>query len=98
MPAPTIDRALVQHVAKLASMSLSDSEVDRFASELGRIVGHIEQLDSADTRDVPPTANVSVDRAPGRPDVVAPGLSRDEVLAQAPGVESDGFAVPAFIE
>jgi aspartyl-tRNA(Asn)/glutamyl-tRNA(Gln) amidotransferase subunit C len=47
---------------------------------------------------VPPTANVSVDRAPGRPDEVAPGLSRDEVLAQAPGVESDGFAVPAFIE
>jgi aspartyl-tRNA(Asn)/glutamyl-tRNA(Gln) amidotransferase subunit C len=98
MPAPNIDRALVQHVAKLASMSLSDSEVDRFASELGRIVGYIEQLDSADTRDVPPTANVSVDRAPGRPDEVAPGLSRDEVLAQAPAVENDGFAVPAFIE
>jgi aspartyl-tRNA(Asn)/glutamyl-tRNA(Gln) amidotransferase subunit C len=98
MPAPNVDRALVEHVAKLASLSLSDSEVDRFASELGRIVSYIEQLDSLDTRDVPPTANVSVDRAPGRPDEVAPGLTRDEVLAQAPEVESDGFAVPAFVE
>jgi aspartyl-tRNA(Asn)/glutamyl-tRNA(Gln) amidotransferase subunit C len=98
MPAPTIDRALIQHVAKLASLSLCDSDVDRFASELRRIVGYIEQLDSLDTRDVPPTANVSVDRAPGRPDEVAPGLNRDEVLAQAPEVESDGFAVPAFVE
>jgi aspartyl-tRNA(Asn)/glutamyl-tRNA(Gln) amidotransferase subunit C len=98
MPAPDVDRALVEHVAKLASLSLSDSEVDRFASELGRIVGYIEQLDSLDTRDVPPTANVSVDRAPGRRDEVAPGLTRDEVLAQAPEVESDGFAVPAFVE
>jgi aspartyl-tRNA(Asn)/glutamyl-tRNA(Gln) amidotransferase subunit C len=98
MPAPTIDRTLIQHVAKLASLSLSDTDVDRFASELRRIVGYIEQLDSLDTRDVPPTANVSVDRAPGRPDEVAPGLNRDEVLAQAPEVESDGFAVPAFVE
>jgi aspartyl-tRNA(Asn)/glutamyl-tRNA(Gln) amidotransferase subunit C len=98
MPAPNIDRTLVLHVAKLASLSLSDPEVDRFASELRRIVGYIEQLDSLDTRDVPPTANVSVDRAPGRPDEVAPGLDRDEVLAQAPAVESDGFAVPAFVE
>jgi len=98
MPAPTIDRTLIQHVAKLANLSLSDPEVDRFASELGRIVGYIEQLDSLDTRDVPPTANVSVDRAPGRRDEIAPSLDRDEVLAQAPEVESDGFAVPAFVE
>src|SRR5580698_4336665 len=98
MPAPKIDRTLVQHVAKLANLSLSDPEVDRFASELGRIVGYIEQLDSLDTRDVPPTANVSVDRAPGRPDEIGPSLDRDEVLAQAPEVESDGFAVPAFVE
>jgi len=98
MPAPTIDRTLILHVAKLANVSLSDPEVDRFASDLGRIVGYIEQLDSLDTRDVPPTANVSVDRAPGRRDEIAPSLDRDEVLAQAPEVESDGFAVPAFVE
>jgi aspartyl-tRNA(Asn)/glutamyl-tRNA(Gln) amidotransferase subunit C len=98
MPAPTIDRTLIQHVAKLASLSLCDEDVDRFASDLHRIVGYIEQLDCLDTRDVPPTANVSVDRAPGRPDEVAPCLNRDEVLAQAPEVESDGFAVPAFVE
>jgi aspartyl-tRNA(Asn)/glutamyl-tRNA(Gln) amidotransferase subunit C len=98
MPAPQIDRTLIQHVAKLAHLSLSDAEVDRFASELGRIVGYIEQLDSLDTRDVPPTANVSVGRAPRRPDEVAPGLNRDEVLAQAPQGERDGFGVPAFVE
>jgi aspartyl-tRNA(Asn)/glutamyl-tRNA(Gln) amidotransferase subunit C len=98
MPAPKIDRTLIQHVAKLANLSLSDTAIDRFASELDRIVGYIEQLDSLDTRDVPPTANVSVDRAPGRPDEVILGLNRDEVLGQAPQVEGDGFGVPAFVE
>jgi aspartyl-tRNA(Asn)/glutamyl-tRNA(Gln) amidotransferase subunit C len=98
MPAPKVDRALVLHVAKLASLSLSDPEVDRFASELGRIVTYIEQLAELDTHDVPPTATVGVDRAPQRPDEVAPCLARDAVLAQAPEVDGEGFAVPAFVE
>ncbi len=98
MPAPKIDRALVLHVAKLASLSLSDTDVDRYAAELARIVGHVEQLDVLDTRDVPPTAHVQIERLPLRADDVVAGLSRDEVLAQAPRVESDGFAVPAFVE
>jgi aspartyl-tRNA(Asn)/glutamyl-tRNA(Gln) amidotransferase subunit C len=98
MPGQKIDRSVVLHVAKLAALSLSDSEVDRFSAELGRIVGYVEQLDGLDTRDVPPTAHVQLDRLPVRPDEPMPCLSRDEVLAQAPAVERDGFAVPAFVE
>ncbi|HSY22551.1 MAG TPA: Asp-tRNA(Asn)/Glu-tRNA(Gln) amidotransferase subunit GatC [Polyangiaceae bacterium] len=98
MPGQKIDRSVVLHVAKLAALSLSDSEVDRFSAELGRIVGYVEQLDGLDTRDVPPTAHVQLDRLPVRPDEPVPCLSRDEVLAQAPAVEGDGFAVPAFVE
>lgn len=96
--APRIDRALVLHVAKLASLSLSDAELDRFTGELARIVGHVEQLDALDTRDVPPTAHVQLDRMPWRADETRPGLSHDEALAQAPQVDADGFAVPAFVE
>jgi aspartyl-tRNA(Asn)/glutamyl-tRNA(Gln) amidotransferase subunit C len=98
MPAPKIDRNLVLHVAKLAALSLTDVEVDRLVGELGRILGHVEQLDALDTRDVPPTAHVASVAAPSRPDEVAPCLPREDVLAQAPEVESDGFAVPAFVE
>jgi aspartyl-tRNA(Asn)/glutamyl-tRNA(Gln) amidotransferase subunit C len=98
MAAPTIDRERVLHVAKLACLSLTDAEVGRFASELGRIVGYFEQLDALDTREVTPTDHVAVDRAPGRPDEVVPGLVREEVFTQAPEVDDEGFAVPAFIE
>jgi aspartyl-tRNA(Asn)/glutamyl-tRNA(Gln) amidotransferase subunit C len=98
MAGPTIDRNLVLHVAKLACLSLSDAEVERFASELGRIVGYVEQLDALDTRDVTPTDHASVDRAPGRPDDVVAGLSRDEAFTQAPEVDAEGFSVPAFVE
>jgi aspartyl-tRNA(Asn)/glutamyl-tRNA(Gln) amidotransferase subunit C len=98
MAAAQIDRSLVLHVAKLASLSLVDSEVDRFAYELKRIVSHVEQLDALDTRDVPPTAHVQLDRAPWRPDEIRPGLAHDEALSQAPAVEAEGFAVPPFVE
>jgi aspartyl-tRNA(Asn)/glutamyl-tRNA(Gln) amidotransferase subunit C len=98
MTAPKIDRAVVLHVAKLASVSLSDSEIDRFASELDRIVAHVQELDRLDTHDVPPTAHVQIDRTPWREDAVRPGLSHDDALAQAPAVEDGGFAVPTFVE
>jgi aspartyl-tRNA(Asn)/glutamyl-tRNA(Gln) amidotransferase subunit C len=98
MPAPKVDRALVLHVAKLASLSLSDSEADRFASELASIVGYVEKLDELDTRDVAPTQHVALDRTPWREDEPKPGLSHEDALSQAPLVEQGGFAVPTFVD
>ena len=95
MPAPRID---VQHVARLASLSLSEPEAARFAKDLASIVAYVAQLDELDTRDVPPTAHVQLDRTPWREDEPAPCLSHEDALAQAPRVEEEGFAVPAFVE
>ena len=88
----------VQHVAKLASLSLSDEEAARFAKDLATIVDYVAQLDALDTRDVPPTAHVQLDRMPLRADTVGPCLTHDEALAQAPAVDDGGFAVPTFVE
>jgi aspartyl-tRNA(Asn)/glutamyl-tRNA(Gln) amidotransferase subunit C len=98
MPAPKLDRALVLHVAKLSSLSLSDAEADRFADELARIVRYVEQLDGVDTTDVAATAHVLLDRMPLREDALRPCLSHEAALSQAPQVEADGFAVPTFVE
>ncbi|HLK38286.1 MAG TPA: Asp-tRNA(Asn)/Glu-tRNA(Gln) amidotransferase subunit GatC [Polyangiaceae bacterium] len=98
MPKAQVDRSLVEHVARLASLSLSAAELDRLAKDVARIVEYFEQLDALDTRDVPPTAHVRLDRAAWRADETAACLTRDEALAQAPRVEGDGFAVPAFVD
>jgi aspartyl-tRNA(Asn)/glutamyl-tRNA(Gln) amidotransferase subunit C len=95
MAAARID---VHHVAKLASLTLTDDEAERFGRELETIVAYVAQLDALDTADVPPTAHVQLDRLPVREDVVAACLSHEDALAQAPAVEGDGFAVPAFVE
>jgi aspartyl-tRNA(Asn)/glutamyl-tRNA(Gln) amidotransferase subunit C len=98
MAGPKIDRNVVLHVAKLASLSLSEAETDRFAGELDRIVAHVQELDQLDTRDVPPTAHVQIDRTPWRADEVQACLSNADALSQAPAVEDQGFAVPTFVE
>ena len=95
LPRPAID---VQHVARLASLTLGDAEAARFAQELGTIVAYFAQLDELDTRDVSPTAYVQLDRLPLREDEERPCLPRDEALAQAPSADAEGFAVPAFVE
>jgi aspartyl-tRNA(Asn)/glutamyl-tRNA(Gln) amidotransferase subunit C len=98
MSGPTIDGARVRHVAKLASLSLSDDEAARFAGELAKIVDYVAQLDALDTTGVPPTAHVLLDRMPLRADEPRACLTHEEALAQAPRVEGEGFAVPAFVD
>jgi aspartyl-tRNA(Asn)/glutamyl-tRNA(Gln) amidotransferase subunit C len=96
--AATIDRKTVDHVARLASLSLTDAEADRLTADLARIVAYVEELARVDTTDVPPTAHVQLDRLPLRPDAPSLGLSHDEALAQAPRAERGGFAVPTFVD
>jgi aspartyl-tRNA(Asn)/glutamyl-tRNA(Gln) amidotransferase subunit C len=93
-----IDRAQIQHVATLASLSLSDAETDAMVSELQAIVKYVDELNELDTSDVPPTANVQLERAAWREDILEPCLSHEDALAEAPAEAHGGFAVPVFVE
>jgi aspartyl-tRNA(Asn)/glutamyl-tRNA(Gln) amidotransferase subunit C len=94
----TFDRSTVEHVAKLAALSLSSEEAERFTHELAAIVAHVDELAALDTSEVPPTYQVCVPKSGLRPDVVAPSLSNEEALSQAPRQGHGGFAVPVFVE
>jgi len=90
-----IDRAEVLHVARLARLELSEEEVDRMASELSAVLGHIEKISELDLEGVEPTSHV-VDVANAlRPDEPRPSLTREEALAEAPATAEGGFLVPS---
>lgn len=104
-----MDRAQIRHVAELAELELTDDEEERLATEIGRIVAYVRELDAIDTNDVPPTAHVMAEAAPDpsrpdepmgtlREDVPQPGLSHEEALAGAPRAGHGGFEVPTFVE
>ncbi len=94
----TIDRATVEHVARLARLALSDEERERFAEQLGRILEYCALLDAQSIDSVPPTSHVLPLVNVLRDDVVTPSLEREEVLAQAPAHEQGFFRVPRVLE
>jgi aspartyl-tRNA(Asn)/glutamyl-tRNA(Gln) amidotransferase subunit C len=90
-----IDREQVLHVARLARLELSEPEIERMAAELSKVLDHIERIGELQLDDVPPTSHVVEIANALRSDEPRPCLPRDVVLAQAPAVEADGFAVPS---
>jgi aspartyl-tRNA(Asn)/glutamyl-tRNA(Gln) amidotransferase subunit C len=93
-----IDRATVEHVARLARLALSDEERERFADQLGRILEYCARLDRIPLVGVPPTSHVRPMANVLRDDVPAPSLDRDDVLGQAPAHARGYFQVPRVFD
>lgn len=96
-PTEPITRDEVLAVARLARLTLTDDELDRYTGQLAAVLDHASDVEGLDLEDVPPMSHpyplVNVLRA----DDVGATLDRAEVLAQAPSVESDRFRVPAIL-
>jgi aspartyl-tRNA(Asn)/glutamyl-tRNA(Gln) amidotransferase subunit C len=90
-----IDRDQVLHVAKLARLELSDSEVDQMASELSGILEHVDRIAALDLASVEPTSHVVALENVFRADEPAPSLDRDAALANAPDPDDGAFRVPS---
>ena len=93
-----IDRAAVDHVARLARLALSDDERTRFEKELAQILGHADKIQELDLDGVEPTSHAIPLRNVMRPDEVRPSLTQEEALANAPETEDGRFKVPRIIE
>ena len=94
----TVDAATVRHIARLARIAVTDSEVEALAPELNNILGWVEQLQEVDVSGVEPMTAVIPNHQRFRDDVVTDGGIRDKVLANAPVAEHGFFAVPKVIE
>ncbi len=87
----------VLHVAELARLTLKPEEVDLFTRQVNDILNYVKKLQEVETAGVPPLAHPVPIFNVFREDEVAPGLSRDEGLANAPAPEEGTFSVPRII-
>ncbi|MCI0632671.1 MAG: Asp-tRNA(Asn)/Glu-tRNA(Gln) amidotransferase subunit GatC [Actinobacteria bacterium] len=88
----------IEHVARLARLDLTDEEKARLREQLGVILEHAAKVGEVATSDVPPTAYAIPRSNVLRPDELVPSLSLEDVLANAPEVESERFKVPRIVE
>jgi aspartyl-tRNA(Asn)/glutamyl-tRNA(Gln) amidotransferase subunit C len=94
----SLDKDTVAHIATLARIKVSDSDLEHLAGELSQILGWIEQLGEVDTTGVEPMTGVVQMDLPRRADVVTDGNIRDKVLANAPEPAHGFFTVPKVVE
>ena len=93
-----LSREDVIHIALLARLGLTETEVDRFRQQLSNILENFEILQPVDTNNVEPTAQAIPLQNVMRDDEVAPSLPPGEILANAPQREGDFFKVRAVLK
>lgn len=93
---PRVTEETVDHVARLARLSLTDEEKRLFARQLEDILAWAESLQEIDTSDVPPMSHPREAEAL-REDEPREGLDREAAVDGAPGAADGLFRVPRVI-
>ena len=89
---------LIKYLEKLARITLSEYEEKKVGNELQDILTYIDMLNELDTDGVEamshcfPVTNVM------REDEVAPSMSPDEIVANAPESQDGYFVVPKTVD
>lgn len=96
-PGAHVTRDDVAHLARLARLAVTDSELDLFAGQLDVILGSVARVGEVAAQDIAPTSHVVALENVFRPDEVRPSLPLERVLAGAPSVEDDKFRVPRIL-
>ena len=98
MAANKISIDQVRHVARLARLELTAAEEESLQADMSEILAYVEKLNTLDTFDVEPTAQVGDPGTPLREDEVTNCPAPDEMLANAPARSGNFFKVPKIIE
>lgn len=94
----TIDAQLISRLEKLARLRLGETERDKLAADLTRILDMVDKLQTLDTQGVEPLVYISEAGNVLREDEVRDQLSQADALQNAPKHDSQFFRVPKVIE
>ena len=93
-----LSREEVLHIALLARLGLTETEVERLREQLSNILENFEALQQVDTSGVPPTAQSITLQNVMKDDKASSSLPEAEILANAPRREENFFRVRAVLE
>ncbi|RKY32282.1 MAG: Asp-tRNA(Asn)/Glu-tRNA(Gln) amidotransferase subunit GatB [Candidatus Omnitrophota bacterium] len=93
-----INKELVEYIAHLARIGLSEEELEELSVQLEDILGFIEKLKKIDIGKISPTSHILPINNVFREDEPVESLPLSEVLNNAPLKEGSFFGVPKVIE
>ncbi len=92
-----ITREEVEHVARLARLTLDENELKKMTSQLDDILSYVEKLDELETEDIPPMTHALAISNAFREDEVVDSLPQEEALANCEKQNGETFIVPRII-
>ena len=93
-----IDKTTVQNIAHLARLEFSDSELEKFTSQMNSILESVEKLEELDTSQIEATSHAVEIPCPMRDDEVVNSNVIEEIIEKdAPDHEDNFFRVPKVI-
>ena len=97
---PKLTKTEVEHVAKLAKISLSSKEGDEFRKQLSKVLDYIGELKEVDTSDQEPTSQTTGLENVFRIDEIKTSgcLSQQETLSGTDKTRNGYFVVDAVLE
>lgn len=93
-----LPREVVERVARLARITLSEEETETFARQLGEVLVYMERLNQVDTSGVAPLSHVIELENVLREDAAEPSLPAEDAFRNAPRPRSGLFMVPRVID
>jgi aspartyl-tRNA(Asn)/glutamyl-tRNA(Gln) amidotransferase subunit C len=91
-------RGDVEHVATLARLELSETEIAKFTEQLGSVLEYFEKLDKAETADIKPIDQINNMENVTTDDKIGEKYEREEMLKNAPEKEDGFIKVKAVFE
>lgn len=88
----------VEHIAKLAHLSLTDEEKQLYCEQLSAILDYAQMLQELDTDAISPTATILPVFSVMRPDEAKPSIPLEDLFSNAPDKAEGMFKVPVILE
>ncbi len=89
-----VDEKLVQEIASLARLDLTEDETKMFVSQFKDILDYVSVLNEVDTEDVPPAYLSSANQSVMREDAIEESVRTEEFLANAPQAKDEYVLIP----
>lgn len=91
-------KTMIDYVAALAKLQLTDEEKERAKVDLDKILAFMEIMNELDTSGMEPMSHAFKVTNVFREDIIENGDDRENILANAPAKKEGCFVVPKTVE
>ena len=93
-----ISKEEIIHIAKLASLNLSDEEIEKYTKDMQEILGLAETVNQVNTDSIVETVGANGNFNVFRKDEVKQEYSKEDLMKNAPSQDEGMFRLPKVIQ